>query len=157
MKKSLLIGALLAVTAASSALGAWWTHRHARVAFIDPADTTLVQRGEPLYQQHCATCHGARLEGQPNWRQRMANGRLPAPPHDVSGHTWHHPDQVLLDITRNGLVPGRTAPDGYQSDMPGFADKLSDPDIRAVLAYIKRSWPADALRAQKEITEQRAQ
>lgn len=124
--------------------------------FIDPADQTLVARGKPVYDQHCAACHGARLEGQPNWRNRLPNGRLPAPPHDVSGHTWHHPDAVLLDIVRHGLAPGRTAPAGYQSDMPAYKDVLSDDDIIAVLAYIKSSWPSEALAAQKEITMRQA-
>jgi hypothetical protein len=53
---------------------------------IDAKDIALVTRGGPLYQQHYASCHGARLEGQPNWQSRDARGRLPAPPHDDSGH-----------------------------------------------------------------------
>lgn len=28
-------------------------------------------RGGKLYAQHCAACHGAKLEGQPNWRQPL--------------------------------------------------------------------------------------
>ena len=60
---------------------------------------------------------------------------MPAPPHDDSGHTWHHPDEVLFGITKHGVVPPY-APPGYESDMPAFAGKLSDDEIRAVLAYI---------------------
>lgn len=122
-------------------------------AFIEPEPGLLV-RGKVLYDQNCAACHGAKLEGQPNWRQRLPNGRLPAPPHDVSGHTWHHPDQVLIDIVKHGLVPGKTAPEGYESDMPAYAGALQDADIVAVLAYIKSTWPADALEAQRNITRQ---
>ena len=55
-------------------------------------DAAQVARGEALYAKHCASCHGANLEGQPDWKKRLANGRLPAPPHDMTGHTWHHPD-----------------------------------------------------------------
>ncbi|HEY7241031.1 MAG TPA: cytochrome c [Burkholderiales bacterium] len=95
--------------------------------------------GEKLYAQQCASCHGARLEGQPDWRKRLPNGRFPAPPHDESGHTWHHPDEVLFGITKHGLVPPY-APAGYESDMPAFGGKLSDPEIRAVLAYIESHW-----------------
>jgi len=51
------------------------------------------------------------MEGQPNWRERRSDGRLPAPPHDASSHAWHHPDAVLVDNVKHGLVPGRTAPD----------------------------------------------
>lgn len=104
-----------------------------------PPDLAL---GRALYEQHCAACHGARLEGQPNWRAKLPNGRMPAPPHDDSGHTWHHPDEVLFGITKHGLVPPY-APAGYQSDMPAFAGKLSDAEIRAVLAYIASHWSAE--------------
>ncbi|NGR06577.1 cytochrome c [bacterium SGD-2] len=107
---------------------------------IDTRDARLVASGRVLYMSHCAACHGAALEGQPNWRERRENGRLPAPPHDESGHTWHHPDWVLFDITRNGLVPGHTAPPGYESDMPAYAGILSDDEIIAILAYIKSTW-----------------
>ncbi|GIZ50209.1 c-type cytochrome [Noviherbaspirillum aridicola] len=152
-KAVLAIAVALAVLAAAAFIAT----RESRAArgYIDPSDTQLVQRGRPLYDQYCAACHGKALEGQPEWRKRLPNGRLPAPPHDESGHTWHHPDAVLIDIVRNGLVPGRTAPDGYESDMPAYAGTLSDDDIAAVLAYIKSRWPEKALAAQKEITLQR--
>ena len=74
------------------------------VQAADPSDPQLVAHGETLYQQHCASCHGVDLEGQPNWRLRDENGFLPAPPHDASGHTWHHPDQMLFDITKFGTT-----------------------------------------------------
>jgi mono/diheme cytochrome c family protein len=109
-----------------------------------------VALGQKVYLQHCASCHGARLEGQPNWREHLPNGRLPAPPHDESGHTWHHPDFVLVAITKNGVVPPY-APPGYESDMPAFAAKLSDEEIWAVLAYLKSHWKS------AELLETRAQ
>lgn len=122
------------------------------VAFISPSDKNLVARGEVIYANNCAACHGTDLKGQPNWRDRLPNGRLPAPPHDETGHTWHHPDAVLVDIAQNGLIPGRTAPEGYQSDMPAFGKILSDDDVVAVLAYIKSTWPPGTLEAQKNVT-----
>lgn len=123
--------------------------------FIDPSDQTLVTQGRAIYANHCAACHGPSMQGQANWRQRMPNGRLPAPPHDQTGHTWHHPDAQLVDMVRNGLVPGRTAPEGYVSDMPAYKEILSEDEIIAVIAYIKSTWPADVLAAQKEVTTQR--
>lgn len=114
-----------------------------------PSAQTLALGGN-LYAQHCASCHGASLEGQPNWRSRLPNGRMPAPPHDESGHTWHHPDEVLFGITKHGVVPPY-APPGYQSDMPGFGGKLTDEEIRAVLAYIASHWKS------KEVLEARAE
>jgi len=118
----------------------------------DPRDAARVALGAKVYVQHCAVCHGVKLEGQPNWRVRLPHGRLPAPPHDESGHTWHHTDDVLFGITKYGLVPGKYSPKDYESDMPAFGDKLSDEEIWAVLAYIKTSWTsADVLRARAEM------
>lgn len=122
--------------------------------FIDPENPEQVMQGKAIYAYSCAACHGKKLQGQPNWRERLTSGRLPAPPHDRTGHTWHHPDAVLFDLVKNGLVPERTAPAGYQSDMPAFGGLLSDEQIIAVLAYIKSTWPSDVVRMQKEVTEQ---
>src|SRR5690606_26171465 len=120
--------------------------------YIDTNDHDQVAFGRGLYMSHCAACHGMNLEGQPNWRIRGASGRLPAPPHDGTGHTWHHSDAVLMDIIQNGMVPGRTAPEGYASDMPAYAGILSDDEIMAILAYIKSTWPDDIRALQREVT-----
>ena len=93
-----------------------------------------------MYVSTCASCHGQSLEGQPNWRIRRPNGRLPAPPHDETGHTWHHPDDHLFLMTKHGIRPP-LAPLGYESDMPAFDGVLTDDEIRAVLAFIKSAWP----------------
>lgn len=115
------------------------------VAACGANEAQVLERGAALYAEHCAACHGAHLEGQPDWRRRRPDGRLPAPPHDESGHTWHHPDAVLFAITKDGMVPPH-APPGYQSDMPGFGDKLSDAEIRAVLAFIASHWQSPQVR-----------
>lgn len=99
------------------------------------ASAERLGRGRAIYAANCASCHGAKLEGQPDWKNRLPSGRMPAPPHDISGHTWHHPDGVLFRITKEG--PADVVGGGYQSDMPGFADVLSDDEIRAVLDFIK--------------------
>lgn len=109
---------------------------------IDPNDAAQVALGKAVYVLHCASCHGAELEGQPNWRSRLPNGRLPAPPHDQTGHTWHHRNAELIAMTRDGLVPP-LAPEGYESDMPAYAGILSDDEILAVLAYIQSTWPPE--------------
>jgi mono/diheme cytochrome c family protein len=124
----------------------------------DGADATspdLVERGAVLYQQHCASCHGANLEGQPNWRERDADGMLPAPPHDVTGHTWHHSDALLFDVTKLGSTA--IVGDDYMSNMPGFAETLSDSDIWAILSYIKSTWPPDIQEIQSDLEDTRNQ
>jgi len=94
---------------------------------------------EPDY---CAVCHGANIEGQPNWRSAGTDGVLPAPPHDETGHTWHHSDNVLVDHTKLGgkAALARQGID-FKSGMPGFGDQLTDPQIRNILAFIKSTWP----------------
>lgn len=116
------------------------------VSGADASDTQLVAVGEVLYQQYCASCHGAELEGQPNWKRRDENGFLPAPPHDETGHTWHHPDEQLFEITKIGTEAFVGM--GYKSNMIGFEDQLNDSEIWAVLAYIKSEWPPSIQRAQ---------
>lgn len=110
---------------------------------IPYTDSGSIAHGKTLYDAHCASCHGANLQGQPNWRQPDADGYMPAPPHDASGHTWHHPDEHLFAITKFGteaIVGG-----SYKSRMAGYQDVLSDADILAVLAYIKSTWSADII------------
>lgn len=109
----------------------------ANLAFVLPA-VAQEQDGRSLYETNCASCHGAQLEGQPDWMSRLPNGRLPAPPHDETGHTWHHSDGQLFRIVKEGLAA--IAP-GYETDMPAFADRMTDDEIRAVIDFIKSTWP----------------
>lgn len=153
-KKILFLAALGFVLALLAALAGYRALAPSGSGYIDPGDRRLVDLGKGVYASHCAACHGAKLEGQPNWRERRADGRLPAPPHDVTGHTWHHPDAVLLNIIRHGMQPGVTAPPGYQSDMPAYEGILSEQEMRAVLAYIKDAWPQEARLLQRRATEQ---
>ncbi len=96
--------------------------------FAACGDRVQIERGAALYAAHCAQCHGRELEGEPDWQRRKPDGRLPAPPHDASGHTWHHPDSMLFEITKYGMLPPH-AHEGYESDMPGFDGVLSDQEI----------------------------
>ena len=113
-------------------------------------DPQVVAQGRAIYQARCATCHGAQLEGQPNWRERDASGRLLAPPHNASGHTWHHPDDVLFKITKYGVAKTINQKD-YNSAMPAFEGTLSDAEIVAVLSWIKSQWPPKYRKAQEEV------
>jgi mono/diheme cytochrome c family protein len=136
------------MVAALVAVGAFWFVHVRGPAGADAKDPALIALGERVYANRCASCHGEHLEGQPDWRRRLPNGRLPAPPHDAAGHTWHHPDRELFEITKKG--PAAVAP-GYESDMPAFKDVLDDREIWAVLAYIKSAWPAEIRARQQRI------
>ena len=87
--------------------------------------------GASVYRTNCAACHGPSGEGQPDWQQRGANGVLPAPPHDSSGHTWHHADGLLFRIIRDGgaQFAGPTTPSG----MPAFGEPRHQRGAAAIL------------------------
>ncbi len=111
------------------------------VGILTPDDAEVVAMGQDIYATQCAACHGARLEGQPNWRMRGEDGLLPAPPHDATGHTWHHDDKALFTLTKYGLAGlMENAP---PSGMPVYEGVLSDDEIIAVLSFIKSTWPDD--------------
>ena len=129
---------------------AFYMFMQPRAAEVSAVATFAPAKGANLYAKHCAACHGADLQGQANWRSRKPDGRLPAPPHDETGHTWHHPDPVLFAITKFGTEAMSTP--GYKSDMPGFGDLLDDPEIHAILDYIKSRWPDEIRRRQATIT-----
>lgn len=104
-----------------------------------PIAAVKLSRGRQTYVTHCAACHGLNLEGQPNWKERLPNGKLPAPPHDETGHTWEHPDDVLFKVVKHGVAAA--AGPKYRTDMIGFKDRLSDEEIVDVIQYIKSTWP----------------
>ena len=90
--------------------------------------------------------------GQPDWRRRGPNGRMPAPPHDETGHTWHHGDEQLFRITRDGVAA--VVGGNYESDMPGFGEILTDDEILSVLDYIKSTWPERERAYQAQVSAQ---
>ena len=104
-----------------------------------PNNLSLVTLGQNIYSENCASCHGAQLEGQKNWRKRDDEGYLPAPPHNETEHTWHHPDEYLFLLTKYGIekIIGKK----YLNNMPAYKDILTDKEIIAVLSFIKSKWP----------------
>jgi mono/diheme cytochrome c family protein len=101
---------------------------------VPALDARAVEQGAQLYAQHCAECHGANLEGAPDWKQPLPDGSFPPPPHDVSGHTWHHPDPLILSLIADGGDPA------HNSKMPAFKDKLSSEEMNAILEFVKSKW-----------------
>lgn len=147
--RSAALGTVAALAVLAGSVGIYRTFLDGGTQQAQLSEAKMVE-GRALYMEHCASCHGADLEGQENWRERRADGRLPAPPHDASGHTWHHPDSQLFAVTKHGTAA--FAPEGYKTDMRGFAGEMSDADIRLVLDWIKAQWPDDIRERQAEIT-----
>ncbi len=111
--------------------------------------------GQALYAGNCASCHGASLEGQPDWRQVGADGIFPAPPHDETGHTWHHGDALLFKYVKQGgqAVIESTGESNASSGMPAFGETLTDAQIRNILAFIRSTWPDRVREVQKKRTD----
>lgn len=110
--------------------------------------TAQERRGETIYVAQCQSCHGGRDGGS----------MMDYPPrHNANGHTWHHPDCELLEVIREGgnemtrAMREMMAPPGAP-EMQAFKDKLSEPEIEAVLAYIKTLWTPDERDAQLDVT-----
>jgi|APTNR8051073442_1049403.scaffolds.fasta_scaffold02981_6 mono/diheme cytochrome c family protein len=110
-------------------------------------DPQMIETGKAVYNANCAACHGPKGEGEPNWKIPDVNGVYPAPPHDGSGHTWHHADALLLQVIREGSgMPN--------SKMPVYGDILSADEMEAVLAYIKTFWGAEEVAFQQQMNAQ---
>ena len=124
-----------------------------RVGLLRPNNPVLVALGENVYRDNCASCHGTELEGQPNWRRPGPDGLLPAPPHDETGHTWHHADDVLFGITKYGFAEFAGLKD-HQTSMPAYEDVLSDSEIIAALSFIKAQWPQEIRQRHDPLNEQ---
>ena len=112
---------------------------------VQPTPTTRVEgpqpssdilaKGAELYAANCQTCHGDR-EGR--------GSSQGAPPHNETGHTWHHPDAQLKDWVMNGKL-------GF-GQMPPFREKLTGAETEAILAYIKTWWMPDQRESQADIS-----
>lgn len=139
MRKFLLVAATALGIAAAA---------HAAKDARPPLDPARVEQGRAIYQQQCASCHGPRGEGAPNWQQRDNQGELPAPPHNAQGHTWKHSDAMLYRIVREGWRDpfNKTK----RLTMPGFEDVLSPEETRAVIAYLKTLWTPEQRRFQRD-------
>ena len=119
---------------------------------LTPDDKDVVRIGQSVYAAQCASCHGANLKGQQNWRSRLPNGMLPAPPHDATGHTWHHNDAYLFGITKYGVETLIGKP--YANAMPAYEDIIPDADIIAALSYIKSTWPKTIQQRHDQLNQQ---
>jgi mono/diheme cytochrome c family protein len=105
-----------------------------------PATGELIQAGAGLYQANCQVCHGGATGGKLK--------DIP-PPHNANGHTWHHADQQLTDMILNGITFSLE-----DQKMQAFKDRLTEGDVKAILAYIKTWWTEEQRAWQGKVTEQ---
>jgi len=117
---------------------------------VPTLDAAKAQRGKGTYQANCAVCHGPNAEGASNWATPGPDGLYPPPPHDDSGHTWHHSDRALYEVIHAGM--GDPLRPSSPLRMPAWGGKLSDVEIRAVIEYFKSLWSEEHRRWQWEQT-----
>jgi photosystem II stability/assembly factor-like uncharacterized protein len=100
--------------------------------------SALAVEGRGIYATDCASCHGTRGEGAPDWQHPDRDGEMPAPPHDASGHTWKHSDAMLYRLVEQGWRDPFNKTD--RLTMPAFKDALAPKQIIAVISYLKTLW-----------------
>ncbi len=121
MIRYILLGATISLLLTDSiAAGRWYTDDQ-------------VKRGEKLFSENCASCHGQNAEATQNWKQPGADGKYPPPPLNGSAHAWHHPMNILRRQIRSGGVP-------VGGSMPPFKDTLSATEIDDVITYFQSKW-----------------
>jgi len=98
---------------------------------VEPA---LLTRGQALFTQHCAACHGDRAQGAFGWERPGADGKYPPPPLDGSAHAWHHPYEQLKQTIQEGTLK-------LGGSMPAWKGKLTEADTEAVIAWFQSTWP----------------
>lgn len=104
------------------------------------SEAQLVDLGRQVYGLRCASCHGVNLEGQPGWQNAPPGGPGPAPPLNANGPSPQRSEEWLIRVIRDGGTA--VAPPGYRSGMPAYGAVLSDQEIRALVAYMRSTWPA---------------
>jgi copper transport protein len=125
----LLVQARLPATAVASVA----PDSSSQMAALAPIDPGAVVRGEALFAQNCALCHGAGGKGD-----GPGAASLRRPPADLTaGHAVPHSDADYVYWIENGIEG---------TDMPAFGEALGQAQISDVIAYM-RSLQQDALLA----------
>jgi mono/diheme cytochrome c family protein len=135
-----MVAALLAI-----AVG---LHANVARAADNSAHDQPIVAGRAIYERACASCHGARGEGAAHWEEPDANGEMPAPPHDASGHTWKHSDAMLYHIVQQGWRDPFNKT--QRLAMPAFNGQLSREETIAVIDYLKMLWKPEQRQFQAE-------
>lgn len=101
----------------------------ARVAAVEPR-VGVTERGARIYADHCVQCHGSAGQGVPGAYPRLAGNR--AVTMEVTAN--------LVQVVLGGGYPPATAGNPRPFGMPPYATVLSDPDVAAVLTYVRSAW-----------------
>jgi mono/diheme cytochrome c family protein len=100
---------------------------------VNSAQGTSVQRGQTLFEQNCAVCHGDLGEGGPNPSQPTQI----IPPIGTANFVGTHDDTTLFQIISQGQPDKGMSPFGSAN-----GGSLDDDQINSIVAYL-RSWQAN--------------
>lgn len=90
----------------------------------------LMVRGEQIYVNTCAECHGKQGDGKASQFPRLAgNSNVVAP----------NPTNAIRMVLNGGFSPS-TQQTPYPHGMPPYRAELNNTDVAAVVTYIRRSW-----------------
>lgn len=94
----------------------------------------LVEKGEKVYADHCASCHQSSGEGVPRAYPALARN-----PGVIMDSTIN-----AIRVVLNGGFPPGTANNPRPFGMPPFAQQLTDDEVASVLSYVRNSWGNNA-------------
>lgn len=94
----------------------------------------ILDLGQSLYEDRCASCHQANGEGASGIYPRLAGN------HAVTSPIATNPIRVVL----NGGFPPSTAGNPRPYGMPPFAPTMSDEQVAAVISYVRNAWGNEA-------------
>ncbi|MCA9839990.1 MAG: c-type cytochrome [Trueperaceae bacterium] len=128
--KQNFLGLVIFVLLVAGALvyASWSNTRQSKV--IDAGNSEQITLGQEIYNANCALCHGETGTG-------YAQETIPAPALNGSMHAWHHSDDQILALIRQG-----------GNVMPAVGKDWSDEEVEAVWAYVKQWWTLQQRKAQ---------
>ena len=97
-------------------------------------DAGEMARGNRIYDQRCAYCHGDQGQGAPAAYPPLAGSRAV---------NMARPVNLIQVVSHGGFLP-TTAGNPRPYGMPPFGETLDGTDLAAVLTYIRGSWGNDS-------------
>ncbi len=91
------------------------------------ASTTFADDAKVNWEKHCQKCHGADGKGQ-----TAMGKKLKLKDYTDAKVQDSFKDEEAIKLTKEGKK------EGDKNLMPGFADKLSDQEIKDLVAYIRK-------------------
>lgn len=129
LKQNLLGLSLLVILVAGALAYASWDNGKQNKP-VDVSQSEQLALGKEIYSANCSVCHGESGAG-------YAQENIPAPALNGSMHAWHHADDQVIALIRQG-----------GNVMPAVGKDWSDEEVEAVWAYVKQWWTPQQRNAQ---------